>query len=112
VSIYEKIVLLRKEGKISKRWKVSYIRPHLISDYKNNTIQVYSYNSNISVDGEQKGNFVKQGQKPKFYRFSGGYFEIIDGSSIMERKVNNHGEHNFIEIHQKSPLKYFLNDCI
>lgn len=79
-SFYEYIVELRRTNKIPKQWRVADIKPFLKDHFSKNTIIVYPSNCSISVDGKIKGDYVKKGQKPKFYRVRRGSFEIINDS--------------------------------
>jgi len=45
--------------------------------YADNTLRTITWNHSVSEDYKTMGNFVKKGREPKFYRFEGGYFELI-----------------------------------
>jgi len=74
---FEQIVRLRKNNKILREWKIQDIRPFLKDGFRDNTIGVYPYNCSISIDGKIKGDYVKNGQDPKFYRIKKGTFMLI-----------------------------------
>lgn len=76
-SFYDYIVELRRANKIPKQWRVTDIRPFLKDHFSKNTITVYPSNCSISVDGKIKGDYVKRGQKPKFYRVRKGCFTLV-----------------------------------
>jgi len=77
MNFYEHIVALRKSGKIPFRWTIADIEPFLRGNFLPNTINVYPQNCSISPDGSEKGDYVKRGQKPKFYRLGRATFELI-----------------------------------
>lgn len=77
-TFYESIVELRKNKKIPKQWRVHDIRPFFQNKFSLNTINVYPNNCSVSLDGKTKGDYVKKGQSPKFYRLGKGTFELID----------------------------------
>jgi len=95
MNFFDKIVQLRRDGKIPKTWKISDIKPFLESEFKESTISIYPYNSSISVDGKIKGNFVKRGQKPKFFRLPGGCFQIIDDNGDKGEVERSGSEKHF-----------------
>lgn len=81
-TFYEYIVKLRKNKKIPKRWRIRDIKPFLQGKFSSNTINVYPSNCSISLDGKTKGNYVKRGQSPKFYRVGEGAFELIKENNL------------------------------
>jgi len=114
MTFLKKIIQLRRDGKIPKKWKINDIKPFLESEFKESTINIYPYNSSISVDGKITGDFVKRGQKPKFFRFPGGYFQIID--EVLEKtehKLNNVEKHSIkrkvINTEKKNKKIFFRN---
>lgn len=85
---YDCIVSLRNSEKIPQQWTINAIRPFLQNKFGANTITVYPYNCSISLDGKVKGDYVKKGQKPKFYRINKGEFELIsEHGSLLTRQT-------------------------
>ncbi len=89
-TFYEHIIELRKNKKIPKQWRVRDIKPFLLAEFGVNTINVYPCNCSIGRDGKIKGDYVKKGQSPKFYRLGNGLFELIDEPSVSSHRQSIH----------------------
>lgn len=107
-TLFQEIVKLQREGKISRLWKIKDLKIYLSGNFSDSTLSVYPYNASISRDGKKKGNFVIRGQKPKFFKHPGGFFEIIDEHINISRKIHKEfyeNEKNF-EAPKKQPPNY------
>ena len=68
----------RAQEKIPLIWSVADLRPLLEGIFSYNTIGVLPSNSSASPDGRIKGDAVKRGMKPKYYRVGRGRFVLIE----------------------------------
>jgi len=91
MTFIEHIIFLRNENKIPKIWNVQVIKPFLENYFSSNTINVYPANCSITSDGKIKGDYVKKGQKPKFYRLGKGSYVLIDEYESPHYKIINKG---------------------
>jgi hypothetical protein len=89
MTFIEHIISLRNENKIPKIWNVQDIKPFLENYFSSNTINVYPANCSITSDGKIKGDYVKKGQKPKFYRLGKGLYVLIDEYESPHDKIIN-----------------------
>ena len=68
----------RTDGKLPRIWKTSDIRPLLKGIFSDNTIGVYPNNFSCTPDGLNKGDAIKRGLKPKYYRLGKSTFILIE----------------------------------
>ena len=78
MTFYQHIIALRGENKIPKIWSMPDIRPFLKNNFSPNAINVLPANSSMTPDGKVKGDFVKKGQEPKFYRMGRGQYIVVN----------------------------------
>lgn len=72
------IRMFRAKGKIPRIWHVADLRRLLKGNFSDNTIGVYPNNFSCTPDGLRKGDAVKRGMKPKYYRLGNGAFVLVD----------------------------------
>jgi hypothetical protein len=79
-------------GKIPKRFKTADLKKRQVpgkidhfkigeKEYKKNAINTIPSNHSISKDGTKKGDYVKKGRQPAFYRLGKGEYELITDQS-------------------------------
>ncbi len=68
----------RAHGKIRPTWTIREIRPLLRGIFSDNTIGVYPNNLSMSPDGKAKGDAVRRGIKPQFFRIGRGMFMLVE----------------------------------
>ena len=68
----------RAQAKIPIVWSTADIRPLLKGIFPENTISVFANNYSASPDGRIRGDAVKRGMKPKFFRLGRGLFILIE----------------------------------
>jgi hypothetical protein len=83
----EYIKEFRAQGKIPPVWSVADIRPLLQGIFSDNTIGVYPNNFSASFDGRIKGDTVKRGMKPKYYRVGRGKFVLVEEYDSVRSEV-------------------------
>jgi hypothetical protein len=74
----EFIKKFRAQGKIPLAWSTAEIRPLLRAAFPANTIGVFPNNYSASPDGRIRGDAVKRGMKPKFFRVGRGLFVLVE----------------------------------
>jgi len=74
----ERIRELRSQEKIPKIWSASGLRPFLVGSFSLRTLSVFPNNYSISPDGLIKGDAIKRGMKPKYYRLGLGKFVLLE----------------------------------
>ena len=75
---------LRAQGKIPIVWSIADIRELLRGIFPDRTIGVFPNNYSASVDGRLKGDAVKRGMSPKYYRVGRGLFILVDEYNAEE----------------------------
>lgn len=68
----------RAQAKIPVVWSAADIRPLLKGIFSENTIGVFPNNYSVSPDGRIRGDAVKRGMKPKFFRVGRGLFVLVE----------------------------------
>jgi hypothetical protein len=68
----------RANGRIPIVWSIADIRPLLKGIFPENTISVFPNNYSASPDGRIKGDAVKRGMKPRFFRVGRGLFILVE----------------------------------
>lgn len=68
----------RAQSKIPLVWSTADIRPLLKGIFPENTISVFPNNYSASPDGRIRGDAVKRGMKPKFFRVGRGLFVLVE----------------------------------
>ncbi len=77
ITFWELVYDLRERGQITRTWKRAAIKEHLSGRFAATTINSEPSNYSISKDGDEIGNFVKDGQSPRAWRVGRGQFQLI-----------------------------------
>ena len=76
-TFWEAVRALREQGLIRRDWKVGDLSARLVGAFKPSTITVNPFNSSISSEGGEMGDFVKKGAAPKAWRVGRGLFRLV-----------------------------------
>ena len=88
MALHDEILIDILRGRIPRRFKTADLKKRPVTgkidyfkigekEYKKNAINTIPSNHSISKDGNQKGDYVKKGRPPVFYRLGGGEYELI-----------------------------------